>query len=354
MTQILVIELWNIGDVILAMPFLAALRQHFPSSRIVLLSRGFARELLAGTGLVDEFLEAKLDWDDRNRGNFVLRLIRTIRTARVLRRRRFDLVFSARGHKRERILLALSGARQRVNLRRVKPNVSAQPANAPAALNHKVAQWMALLRPFGFKGPAPSVALAVSDVERAQALDFLKAHGWNHSEMVIGIHPGASRPEKRWPLESFKRLASELAALPGVRVIAFAEPAPGRYGSELFEIPGVVGVDTTLRGLVALIQSCDLLICNDSGPMHIAGALGVPTVAMFGEGISELFGPLGSGHHLLAPRGGQYFEDGSQRHAIRSPPGIKYDDAWTTVRAALQRVHSQRGSPGATVIAVQD
>ena len=54
-----------------------------------------------------------------------------------------------------------------------------------------------------------------------------------------------------------------------------------------------------LRELIALIQRCDVLVCNDSGPMHIAGALGVPTVAVFGSGIEQWFSPLGEGHRLL-------------------------------------------------------
>jgi ADP-heptose:LPS heptosyltransferase len=61
----------------------------------------------------------------------------------------------------------------------------------------------------------------------------------------------------------------------------------------------VITVKVNLRELVALIQRCDVLVCNDSGPMHIAGALGVPTVSVFGSGIQQWFSPLGEGHRVL-------------------------------------------------------
>jgi ADP-heptose:LPS heptosyltransferase len=65
-------------------------------------------------------------------------------------------------------------------------------------------------------------------------------------------------------------------------------------------VGGVIAAKVSLRELIALIQRCEVLVCNDSGPMHIAGALGVPTVAVFGSGIQQWFAPLGEGHIPLA------------------------------------------------------
>src|SRR5688500_9048560 len=115
-TRILVVELWNIGDVLLTMPFLAQLRVLFPGAEVTLLARPHARQLLAGTGLVDQFLETELGWTDaRVRYNpfaYDWRELRRVR--RQLRHREFDVAFQCRMHIREHFILALSGARRRV------------------------------------------------------------------------------------------------------------------------------------------------------------------------------------------------------------------------------------------------
>ena len=112
--RVLVIELWNIGDVILAMPFLASLPSCFPRAKVTLLARTFAPELLDKSGLIDDFIPADLDWGYGWRLGWPHRVGRVWNIARELRRRKFDLVFSARQHARERVLVALSGAKRRV------------------------------------------------------------------------------------------------------------------------------------------------------------------------------------------------------------------------------------------------
>src|SRR6266536_3623484 len=113
--SILVLELWNIGDVILVMPFLAQLRSLFPRAKITLVSRPFAVDLLAGTGLVDEHIAAELTW---THGGMLSRVPHTAvtlwRLFKKLRRRKFDLAFSSRLHVREHFLLSISNATRRV------------------------------------------------------------------------------------------------------------------------------------------------------------------------------------------------------------------------------------------------
>jgi ADP-heptose:LPS heptosyltransferase len=143
--------------------------------------------------------------------------------------------------------------------------------------------------------------------------------------------------EKRWPLERFLEVTKAMATQPGVRVLAFAEPSG--YGSELFAIPGVVGAQVGLRELMALIERCSLLVCNDSGPMHIAGALGVPTVAMFGPGVEHWFAPLGGGHEILRPEQDKPLPNpGAGRQEIRTPREIRSSQVLEAVERAVQRL----------------
>jgi ADP-heptose:LPS heptosyltransferase len=162
---------------------------------------------------------------------------------------------------------------------------------------HKVADWLELLKPFGGPVEREASRLKVGDAERRWATAFLDSHGVSPNDRVVGIHPGASVPGKRWPLDRFVEVAAAISRRPDAKVLAFVEP--GGYGDSIARVERAIKVNVNLRELVALIQRCDVLVCNDSGPMHIAGALGVPTVSVFGSGIQQWFSPLGEGHRVL-------------------------------------------------------
>jgi heptosyltransferase-2 len=337
--RILVLELWNIGDVILAMPFLAQLRGLFPRAKISLVSRPFAAELLAGTGLVDEFIAADLTWVSGAHLRLAGKTIDLWRLSRRLRHQQFDIAFSSRLHVGEHLLLALSGAKRRVGFALGERDAALTDAVAPAeAQQQKVDDWLRLLGPFGGALSVLLPRLRVGDAERQWASGYLTSRGIGKDELLVGIHPGAGLAEKRWPLERFREVATATAGQPGVRVLVFAEPSG--YGSELFTIPRVVGAQVGLRELMALVAQCSLLVCNDSGPMHIAGALGVPTVAMFGAGIEEWFAPLGEGHEVLRPDQDEQLADQTSPGAIRAPRGIRSSRVLDAVGRAVQRLRA--------------
>ena len=337
--RILVVELWNIGDVILAMPFLAHLRYLFPRARITLLAKPFAADLLAGTGLVDDYIRADLAWAPADRATAPGKAIDLWRVSRTLRRQKFDVAFSSRAHLREHFILVLSGANRRVGLSmRHASRALTDPIQVGSGQRHKVQDWMRLLQPFGGASSIDLPRLRVAESERMWATGYLASNDVQANDLLIGIHPGASLPEKRWPLEEFRQVATALIARPGVRVLAFAEPSG--YGSELFAIQGVIGAQVGLRELIALIDRCDLLVCNDSGPMHIAGALGVPTVAMFGQGIERWFAPLGEGHEMLIPEAKLSSALGSRAGSIRAPIGISSAQVLAAVERTMQRLRN--------------
>jgi ADP-heptose:LPS heptosyltransferase len=293
--SILVVELWNIGDVILVMPFLAQLRALFPKARITLLAAPHAEPLLRGTGLVDEFIETDLGLASGTDPAMTFRELRRVRAR--LRGIRFDIGFQARMHLREHLLLAQSGATRTVGYSlggKKSLLTDAIPVADPG--RHKVDDWMELLRPFGKPAAKRQVKLVVSAEEEAWASRFLSERGVGPNDEIIGIHPGASRAEKRWPLERFEEIAAALRER-GHSVLAFVDPSG--YGSSLARVTGLGAGQLELRQLMALIARCRLLVCNDSGPMHIAAALGIPTVAVFGPSVSQWFAPIGEGHEIL-------------------------------------------------------
>lgn len=307
--RILVVELWNIGDVVLLLPFLTQLREMFPRASVTLLARPHARVLLEGTGLVDEFVDDEDPAENWLSLNPLLGGWRDLwRLRRRLRAQPFDLAFQCRLHVREHLILAMSGARRRIGYAFGEGDrmlTDALEVGDPH--RHKAEDWLRLLRILG--GPASDAVtgLQVSEEERKAAREFLIARGVRDDDVVVGIHPGASLPEKRWPLDRFAVVANALGARPDVGVITFADPAG--YGEAIGNGPGVVRAKTTLRELLALIERCEVLVCNDSGPMHIAGGVGTPAVAVFGNGVARWFAPIGDGHELIsegseAPIGG--------------------------------------------------
>lgn len=345
--SILVLELWNIGDLILAMPFLAQLRRKFPDARISLLARAIAEDLLTGTGLVDEVIAADLTWnpDESAYDRTAKKTNQLWKTWRALRGRNFDLAFSARQHIRELVVLAMASARRRVGF-------GVGPASAILSdviaiddpNRHKVDDWMKLLEPFGGAATIDPPHLHVTESERAWAEGFLVGQGVAATDLVVGIHPGGSLPEKRWPLERFREVASLIATHSNLRVLSFIEPTG--YGATLGDLPHLTSVKVTLRQLAALIEQCDLLLCNDSGPMHIAAALGVRTVAVFGSGIESWFAPVGTGHVIIRGEGAS---DVRGKQGIWVPTGITTTqvlDAINKVVHELEGADDTRGLTG--------
>jgi heptosyltransferase-1 len=156
--------------------------------------------------------------------------------------------------------------------------------------------------------------LRVSDAERKWAQEFLSSQGVPAGTTVVGIHPGASVDDRRWPLDRFREVAQWLTGRRGVRILVF--PERNGYGASLGEIGGVVIADADLRQLIALIERCSLLVGNNSGPMHIAGGLGVPTVVASASDNADWFSPLGEGHQLIKAADSQRSLD---RKARRPP-----------------------------------
>lgn len=298
--RILVIEPKNIGDVVLTLPFLAQLKALWPHAQITLLASPFARQLFAGTDLVDEFIDTNLGWSERaTRYNPLAYNWKELsRLRRELPRRDYDLAFKCCMHIREHIVIGLSGARRRIAYAfGLGDSVLTDRVRVLDPNRHKVTDWLELAAHVAPPVEAPPARLVVSQSEREWAAAYLSSRAIESTCTLVGIHPGASVPAKQWPLNRFREVVRTLTQRKDTRVLAFADPAG--YGASLGEIEGVATAQVSLRQLMALIERCRLLVCNDSGPMHIAGALGVPTVAVFGTGINLWFAPLGEGHRLI-------------------------------------------------------
>ena len=316
--KILVVELWHIGDVVIATTALQALRARYPDASITLLAKSHAEDLLRGSGLVDEIITYDFPWTAETDKYDLSRYDRTGLSAliRRLRAERFDLTVDCRMDFRSNMLTFATRARRRVGYAfgggsfLLTDAIPAKPRS-----HHKVRDWLNLMEALGSQkgtrvitraedGKPLAPRLTLLPEERQAAAAKLESMGISPRDLIVAVHAGASHPLKRWQAEHFARVADSLAARYGARIVVLVDPEG--HGADLPLITEACYVTASLRELMGFIGSCDLLLCNDSAPMHIADALGVPVVAVFTTGNPRWYGPSGKHQRVVgkgAPRG---------------------------------------------------
>jgi len=293
---ILVVEYWNLGDLALLMPFLRNLRQTFPRAKISLLVSPDLVHFLDGQGLIDEFIPVRVPWARhfnrwRKYNPFSLDWISLARSILALRKRRFDWAFSGRMDVRDNLMLWLSAARRRIGYGvggggslltdRIRPNLS-RP--------HRADIWLRLLESIGEPTDTAPGRFRLTRAELAQARSFLNERGILPGTFLVGIHPGARNAVRRWGNERFTEVARRVLEKTDAHVLWFSEPGSS---CPVFQSQRLHAVRLDFRRFLAVLHHCRLLVCNDSGPMHLANLLGVPVVAIFGPQRPEWFGPRG-------------------------------------------------------------
>jgi ADP-heptose:LPS heptosyltransferase len=301
--RILVLELWHIGDLVIAMPFLAALRMRFPSARITLLSKSHANPVLANTGLVDDFVAFDFPWTflEEDRRRRLTELLQIPAVVRRLRKYGFDLAFDCSRDGRNHLLMYLTGAARRVGFAFGGGDYLLTDAMPVGSLErHRTEDWLRLLEPFAGANPQSEPRLVVSHPEREWARQLLRRSGVVEQNLLIAVHPGGSSRLKRWKLENFVELARIATAEVGARILWIVDPAA--TGAEVDLPAGSIVVRPSLRELIALLSESKLLVCNDGGPMHLAAALGVPTFSVYSWGKPEWWKPFGTARHVWVQR----------------------------------------------------
>jgi heptosyltransferase-2 len=164
---------------------------------------------------------------------------------------------------------------------------------------HLVLTYKMLLQPLGIPISETSPRLYLTEKEVADASALLKQTGVPEGATIVGINPGATYGSaKCWPPEKFRKVSEQLLQDPDLFLLFFGDQATSSLVGKICQglSPRVINFagTTTLRQLASLISLCDVLLTNDSGPMHIADALGTPIVALFGSTSEVVTGPYRS------------------------------------------------------------
>ena len=339
--RMLVIEYWNLGDLAILVPFLRNLRRSFPQARISLLISASLTCFLEGQGLVDEFIPGSVPWARhfqrwRKYNPFSSDWISLAMTIFALRKRRFDWAFSGRMDVRDNFLLWLSGARRRLGYGICGVCSFLTDQIAPDfSRPHRADLWLRLLEAVGALRSTEPGGFRFASEDSAFAQTFLKERGIARGAFLVGIHPGARIRTRRWGEGRFAEVVQRLLKETDAHILWFSEP--GKFiQAPLSERCHSVAVD--FRPFLALLSCCRLLVCNDSGPMHLANLLDVPVVAVFGPTSPAWFGPRGTQDRVVIrpefpcrPCFDYCIFD--QPYCLRA---ISVEEVYSAVRSALQ------------------
>ena len=169
---------------------------------------------------------------------------------------------------------------------------------------HQTNYYLDILRGIGIKEDNRALYLKLDQKDRFRAEKILLEQHLSLGDKIIGINPGATYgPAKQWPLDRYAHLADNIQAFTKSRVIIFGGPNDKDLGEkisqEMQHRPIDLSGKTSLGEAMALIERCDLFITNDSGLMHVAAALDVPLVAVFGSTNSVTTGPLSQNSRIV-------------------------------------------------------
>lgn len=301
--RFLITRLSAIGDCIHTLPVATALRRHFPDAEIAWVTQPATATLLRNHPAIDRMVVARRDWFRSWRG--VAELMAQLRG-------HFDVAIDPQGLTKSALLARLSGARHRIGFARGQAReLSPWLSNTRVfpQQTHVVDRYLELLRPLGVENPVVEFGLPI-DPQAAATVEHA-VHGFGISGPFALLNPGAGWDSKVWPHERYADVARYLwkaRRLPSVVLWAgdqermWAENIVAAAGGAAYLAP-----DTSLAELAAICSRAAVFVGSDTGPLHLAAAVGTPCVGMYGPTRPCDCGPYGPQHRALQ----EFHQDGS-------------------------------------------
>lgn len=286
-----------LGDVVQTLPLLPVLKERFPDARISWVINSELSELIDDHPLLDETIRYY------RRGT----VAESIRLLKRLRQSEFDLVFDLQGLLRTGVMTTATRARVRIGLE------SAREGSGAAC--HLLLPDTGRYVPAHLRYWRVAEALGMGDRHRNTLVTIPEAAG-NFALRQLGgvrrpllaVNPGARWETKRWPVEHFSVVAAKAARYFGFSTVITGAPSERPLARQLEQIlkrfspaADIVNLagETNLKQLAAVLQSADVMLTNDSGPMHLAAGLGTPVLGIFTATNAVRSGPPGSAHELV-------------------------------------------------------
>ena len=305
--NILVIDFGQLGDVVLSLPALRAIRERFPEARITVAVGKPGAEVVELSGYANETLV--VDRVALRDGPKLLSLGRIFKIVKEVRGKEFDFVIDLHSLSETNLLGFLSGASKRLYSRRpgrsldFLANFSPRP---PIEVDHRkrhlTDRYLDVLLPLGVKGADRRPQLRTRAEDGAAIEKLLEQEKAEKGSPLIGLFPGAGHPSRCWPLERFAELADYLVRNDGVKPIVFAGPEERELLQRMKKLlpkSTIVFDRLTIPQLAAAQARLAVFVSNDTGPMHIAAAVGTPVVLLLDRRAPESYIPLGDQHRVI-------------------------------------------------------
>lgn len=308
--KILIVKTSAIGDVTHTLPALLSLRDHYRDAHIAWLVEEAAADIITGHPALNRVLVARRkSWLAELRAGRVFRALREfVRFVRLVRDTRYDLVIDFQGLLKSAIWVFLARGVRKAGFGRGMDHaelsyvVLNEPVPAVDMNRHAIERELLLLEGIGVPTTRIRYEIPISPEHESEAAALLRASGIGEHDRVVAVSPMARWPTKLWEPAHFAAVADRLEHQ-GIRVVFTGGP---QDRSALDEICRVMThkscrLDgrTSLKTLAAIYRRAQVLLTTDSGPMHLAAAVGTTVVALFGPTAPGRTGPYGPQHTVL-------------------------------------------------------
>ncbi len=348
-SSVLLIRLNDIGEVVMTLPCLDAVRRALPGARIGMLVSPPSHELLEHDERVNQvFIFEKKLWRERPSWRGVRQLSGLLRD---LRKHRFDVSIDLQNTPSTHWLAWASGARFRTAVESQYSSRRVLSWRAPIGNGwdrlHNVERHFHLLSSVGLPTRGAKYQFAFDPNAKERVAASLQEE-LDPAKPCIVFQPGAGLPERCWPVSKFAGLADRLMQELGAQIIVHCGPNEDHLGERIHrEVskPVILARRLTLQELAGLLSLCDLLVSNDSGPMHLAAAIGTPVVAVFGSTDPGLSGPY-AGNAEVVSRYEECSPCGIQKLACthrKCLTELRVEDVYIGVRRLLRKKNESSG-----------
>lgn len=295
--RILIVNVNWVGDVIFSTPFIRAVREAYPEAYIACLLHPRCTEMLEGNPRLDEIII--YDEKGKHKG-----LIGKIKLIMILRKKRFDTAFLLHRSFTKALITFLAGIPKRVGYpTKNREGILTKSVDGPDEAQHKVEYFLNIARAVNIRPSDVSYEFVVNEAGRKFVKELLAKEGIGDKDPVVVLCPGGNWDPKRWPKENFASLGDLLSEKAGTRIIISGAAKDVALAESIQAImkhrPVITAGKTTLKQLGALLERANLVVANDSGPMHIAVAVKARTIALFGPTSPLLTGPYGKGNYRV-------------------------------------------------------
>lgn len=303
--RVLVIDFGQLGDVVLSLPALRAVRERFPRAHITVVVGRPGAAIVELSGYADEVIG--VDRVALRDGPKPMALLRIAQLVRRVRRARFDFVIDLHSLYETNLLGRLSGAPVRLYARRPGRSLDALANFRPRPpvedfRKHAVDRYLDVLKPLGVEN-APRLPQLRPRLEDERAVgEMLRRAQARTSAPLVGLFPGAGHPTRRWPLDRFAELAHMLEKSDETQTIVFVGPEEKELIQPIrasFPRSSVLLDRLTIPQLAAAQALLSVFVSNDTGPLHLASAVGTPVVMLLDRPTPNSFVPLGANCRII-------------------------------------------------------